>query len=1054
MDLSLRVLIAMVVTCFWAASSGAQEGAPEITLESRYELAGKNKAELEKAIESAPEDQRAAVEFLIMNMPRNDLRSLSAEFLLDNVRVAFEARETAPWADQISEELFLNDILPYANVDETRENWRAELREICLPIVEDCKTAGEAAQELNKHLFREVKVKYSTKRKKANQSPSESIDTGLASCTGLSILLTDACRSVHVPARLTGIPRWTNKRGNHTWVEIWDDADSDWHFTGAAEYNKDGLDRAWFVRDASLADGTKRLNSIYAISFGRTDTVFPMVWSRNRDNAVYAVNVTDRYTESDTPDAKVDPEKIQVRIRVWNEDSTERLAKKVSVVKPAADGEAQPDMLSGTSPSNTADMNDMLEFALDRDTVYEMHIEGKAEVFKFATQSGATQLIEVQLDEVEESSSEPKVDIKVDKKSADVEVDGKKTVSHTAQEDDKPKYTNRLIDETSPYLLQHAHNPVQWYPWNEEALQKARDENKVIFLSIGYSSCHWCHVMEHESFLDEEIAKFMNENFVCIKVDREERPDVDAIYMEALHVVNRVTKSGKGGGWPLSMFMLPDSKPFFGGTYFPARKGDRGARLGFIEVLQGIDEVWKQTPEALTRDAEVITKLTRESLYNPKTETASVIDSTWGSVALSELNDVFDPEWGGFRFNPTNDQLPKFPEESKLLWLVDVVRRNPENDSARQMMIRTGDRMMMGGIHDHVGGGFHRYSVDRYWRIPHYEKMLYNNGQLTSFYSELFGLTGNVAYKRVVHDMLDFVEREMLAADGGYYAALDADSEGEEGKFYVWDRAEIQELLSDSEYELYAAVFGINGPPNFEGKHYTPVLSQNWQQVAQAQGMTLEALWEKLKPINQKLFDLRAKRVRPGTDSKVLTSWNGLMIRGLADAGRLLDEPKYTKRAEAAADFVLGRLVQEDGKLWRTYTAGEAKLNGYLDDYAFLIDGLLALHKATDDERWLTQADKIQKKQNELFLDKERGGYFFTSHDHQELLARTKDPVDGAIPSGNGVSASNLIYLARELDNPEYKQIAKGVACSTSLLLDRVPFATARLLESLPELGE
>ena len=1006
-------------------------------LQNQLSLAGDNKAELLKAIESAPDEQREAVEFLVRNMPRNDLRSLSSEFLLSHVRVAFEARSAAPWSDEISDELFLNDILPYANVDETREDWRAELRAICLPIVKDCKTAGEAAQELNKHLFREVEVKYSTKRKKANQSPSESIDTGLASCTGLSILLTDACRSVHVPARLTGIPSWTNKRGNHTWVEVWDSADGDWHFTGAAEYNAKGLDRAWFTRDAALADKTKQMNSIYSISFGRTDTVFPMVWSRDRGNRVYAVNVTDRYTETaEVP--QLEPNQIQVRVRVWNHDRTERVATQVKLVMVSEEGTLR--KLSGTSPSNTADMNDMLEFVVDREAEGQLLVGDGDQVKtqKFTSESGDTQLVEILLD--------PPADAPQQQQEAEQQE------PETGGKHGEHKHTNRLIDETSPYLLQHAHNPVQWYPWGEEALKKAKDENKLIFLSIGYSSCHWCHVMEHESFLDEEIAKFMNDNFVCIKVDREERPDVDTIYMQSLQVVNQLNKSGRGGGWPLSMFMLPDTKPFYGGTYFPARRGDRGARIGFEDILKRINQGWETSPQDFVRDAEVITRLTRKSLFDPEIEVPRVIQPTWTTDALAELHDRFDADWGGFGFNPANDQMPKFPEESKLLWLVDVVRRDPENAQAKQMMIRTGDRMMMGGIHDHVGGGFHRYSVDRYWRIPHYEKMLYNNGQLTSFYSELYKLTGNPAYKKVVEDMLTFVEREMLAPAGGYYAALDADSEGEEGKYYVWDRAEIQELLTDAEYELYSVVFGINGPPNFEGKHYSPVLSQDWQQTAAARSMTVEKLWAELKPINQKLFDFRQKRVRPGTDSKVLTSWNGLMIRGLADAGRLLEEPQYITRAETAAEFVLENLLQENGKLWRTYTAGEAKLNGYLDDYAFMIDGLLAIHKATGDEKWLTRADQIQQKQNELFLDKERGGYFFTSTDHPELLARTKDPVDGAIPSGNGVSAANLLYLAREMDKPAYKEIARGVAYSTGVLLDRAPFATAKLLETIPDL--
>ena len=369
-------------------------------IEARFKLAGENRSELEQAIKLAPKDQRSAIEFLILNMRKKDLQSLSADFLLDNVKVAYEARAAAPWADQVSDDLFFNDILPYANVDEVRENWRAKLREICLPIVKDCKTTGEAAQELNKQLFKKVKVKYSRKRKKANQSPSESMDTGLASCTGLSILLVDACRSVHVPARLTGIPRWSNKNGNHTWVEVW--SDGDWHFTGAAEYNAEGLDRAWFQRDASLANKSKRMNSIYSISFARTDTVFPLVWSRDRENAVYAINVTDRYAPPSKEATKADPNKTEVRIRVWNADRSERVATKVTVVpvkdKKESDSTAK---LSGTSPTSTADMNDMLEFQLQQGADYELQIKNGDELQtqRFTTTDTANQLIEVQLND-------------------------------------------------------------------------------------------------------------------------------------------------------------------------------------------------------------------------------------------------------------------------------------------------------------------------------------------------------------------------------------------------------------------------------------------------------------------------------------------------------------------------------------------------------------------------------------------------------------------------------------------------------------------------------
>ena len=395
------VFCGWILVCLLGYSAIAQPAVQSNPLETRYELAGKNRTEIEQAVKQAPKEHRTAVEFLIQNMRQKDLQSLSAEFLLDNVRVAYEARAAAPWASQVSDDLFFKDILPYANVDEKRENWRGKLREICWPIVKDCKTTGEAAQELNKQLFKKVKVKYSTKRKKANQSPSESMDSGLASCTGLSILLVDACRSVHVPARLVGIPRWSNKNGNHTWVEVWDNGD--WHFTGAAEYNKDGLDRAWFQRDASLADKTKRMNSIYAISFTRTDTVFPIVWSVGRDNASYAINVTDRYAPPKSDSPKADPNKVQVRIRVWNAAKSERVATSVTVVSAKQNDQSTKDQtkLSGTSPSNTADMNDMLEFELQRGMKYELQIKNGDNVQKqvITAADAKSQLVEVRLEE-------------------------------------------------------------------------------------------------------------------------------------------------------------------------------------------------------------------------------------------------------------------------------------------------------------------------------------------------------------------------------------------------------------------------------------------------------------------------------------------------------------------------------------------------------------------------------------------------------------------------------------------------------------------------------
>ena len=388
--------ITVLLTCPLATGFCQQPSleVDEQRVQERLEMADDNREQLELAIESAPDDQKTAVKFLICNMPRKDLKSLSAEFLLENVRLAYEAKARAPWSEQVSDELFLNDVLPYAHVDETREAWRAKLHEICWPIVENCQTTGEAAQELNKHLFSTIQVKYSTKRKKANQSPSESMEQGLASCTGLSILLADACRSVNVPARLVGIPSWTNKRGNHTWVEVWDDGD--WHFTGAAEYDAKGLDRAWFTNDAAKADKSKRLNSIYAVSFARTETTFPMVWSSDPENAVYAVNVTDRYTESSEP-AEVDSTKILVRIRVWNADRSKRIPLKVTVDQADEDDAKK---LSGTSPTDTSDMNDMLEFELKRGASYELHLEGDEvnQKHRIETANQETQLLDIVID--------------------------------------------------------------------------------------------------------------------------------------------------------------------------------------------------------------------------------------------------------------------------------------------------------------------------------------------------------------------------------------------------------------------------------------------------------------------------------------------------------------------------------------------------------------------------------------------------------------------------------------------------------------------------------
>ena len=620
------------------------------------------------------------------------------------------------------------------------------------------------------------------------------------------------------------------------------------------------------------------------------------------------------------------------------------------------------------------------------------------------------------------------------------------------------KYTNELAKESSPYLLMHAHNPVQWHGWNDATLAKAKTEDKPIFLSIGYSSCHWCHVMERESFLDEEIAKFLNENFICIKVDREERPDVDEIYMQALMETQRGS-----GGWPLSMFMMPDTKPFFGGTYWPARDGDRGARMGFLTIANKVVENYRNNRPAIQRDAEIITLRTKASLEGQNQSNGWPIQKSWSRQTLNNLSAEYDPQFGGFGFSASSPNRPKFPQPTNLFFLANKARQtngqsngqaNAQHsaNSAQQMLIASCERMMMGGVYDHLGGGFHRYSVDRYWKIPHFEKMLYDNGQLARVYSEVYELTQREEFRYVVEGILDFVTRELVAESGGIYSSLDAESEGVEGKFYRWELDEIKATLSDSEYELFASIYGLNDPPNFEGKYYAPQLNIKITDIAAQRSTDLAKLESELVPIRKKLFDVRAKRIRPLLDTKILTAWNGLMIRGFADGGRILKNPKYIQTAASAADFALANLVDKDGRLFRTHCDGEAKLNGYLIDYACLIDGLIALHRADGNQRWLDAAKRLQLKQDELFWDEKNGGYFYTSKDHETLLVRSKRVYDNAMPAGNSVAATNLLYLAEESNDSAMREKARKTVLSASSILTRAPQAAPWLVIAADEL--
>jgi len=613
------------------------------------------------------------------------------------------------------------------------------------------------------------------------------------------------------------------------------------------------------------------------------------------------------------------------------------------------------------------------------------------------------------------------------------------------------KFTNRLAKESSPYLLMHAHNPVDWYPWGEEALAKAKKEKKLIFLSVGYSSCHWCHVMERETFLDKEIAAYLNKNFICIKVDREERPDIDTIYMTALHVFNRLSGNGGSGGWPLSMFLTHEAQPIFGGTYFPARDGDRGARVGFFTIVKQLQTFWEKDTAPILRDAATVSRMTKAELEGAMPTVVTHPDESTLRGAQEKLAADFDERWGGFGFSEINPQAPKFPEPGNLVFLLDRYERT-KDEAALNMAIRTLEMMAQGGIRDHIGGGFHRYSVDRYWRIPHFEKMLYDNGQLASVYADAYRLTGREDFARVVREMLDFTITEMQEEGGAFYSALDAESEAVEGKFYRWTREELKEVLEEKEYDLFAAIYGINDEPNFEEEYYAPQLSKPLAESAKERGVTEAALVAQLRPIHAKLLKVRNKRTRPLTDTKLLTGWNGLMIAGFADAGRILKEPRYIKAAEQAAKFVLENLQKEDGRLYRTYGEGEAKLNAYVSDYAFLVDGLLSLHEATDNEEYLTAAKKLTEKQIELFWDETRGGFYFTSIDHEVLLARTKKLVDGAVPAGNSVSVRNLLRLSNLVDEPKFEAQAKKTTLAAADLLSRAPHAAPRMLVGVAEI--
>ena len=589
---------------------------------------------------------------------------------------------------------------------------------------------------------------------------------------------------------------------------------------------------------------------------------------------------------------------------------------------------------------------------------------------------------------------------------------------------------NRLANETSPYLLQHAENPVDWYPWGEEALNRARDEDRPILLSIGYSACHWCHVMERESFENDDIAAIMNERFVNIKVDREERPDLDAVYMEAIQMLTG------SGGWPMTVFLTPEGRPFYGGTYFPP--DDRQGMPGFPRLLAAasqayhtnkseIERVTRQLSDQMGRSGQMprgFTPLTTEVMHN----------------AYSQLATQFDQLNGGF------GNAPKFPQPMTPEFLLRYYRHG-FNVRALEMVELTLHKMAYGGMYDQVGGGFHRYSTDAYWLVPHFEKMLYDNALLARLYLHAWQITDNPLYRRITEETLDYVLREMTDPAGGFYSAQDADSEGVEGKFFVWTPDELRPLLGD-DADLIMAYYGVTERGNFEGANILNVPSPP-ADFATQQRISDDALIDAIARARATLLEVREQRIHPLLDDKVLTSWNGLMLRAFAEAGAALDRADYLDAARHNAAFLLDNMRDPNGRILRTWRGGEAKLLGYLEDYACLIDGLLSLHEATLEPRWLQEAVVLADGMIALFWDESVGGFYDTGNDHEQLVIRPRDVFDNAQPCGGSVATDVLLRLGVVTSNDDYSSKGSTPLRALQQLLGRAPSATGYWLGAL-----
>ncbi len=587
---------------------------------------------------------------------------------------------------------------------------------------------------------------------------------------------------------------------------------------------------------------------------------------------------------------------------------------------------------------------------------------------------------------------------------------------------------NRLIDEKSPYLLQHSYNPVDWHAWNEGAFEAARREDKPVFLSIGYSTCHWCHVMEHESFEDTAVARLMNDAFVCIKVDREERPDIDNIYMT---VCQQMTGSG---GWPLTIIMTPDKKPFFAATYIP--KESMHGRMGLMELVPRVAELWHSDRERLLGTTErVLDALAQQdaSAYG-----GSELGLTTLNAAYDALKGSFDDRNGGF------EGQRKFPMPHNFLFLLRYYKRTGE-PHALEIVEKTLQAMRRGGIYDHVGYGFHRYSTDPYWLLPHFEKMLYDQALMCFALIETYQVTHDEQYARNAREILEYIRRDMTDADGGFYSAEDADSEGEEGKFYVWSSDEIREILGD-DYEFFARCLNISPEGNFQEESTGLPTGQNIlhldeqiTELAEREGMTEEDLRERINSLGDRLFKVRNKRVPPAKDDKILTDWSGLMIAAFACAAQVLGDESYSACAKKAADFVLENMRREDGRLLHRYRDGEAAIDGYLDDYAFFTWALIELYETIFEVGYLKAAIDLQEMMVEHFWDDNAGGFFFAADDGEKLIHRSKEAYDGAVPSGNSVAMWNLIRLSRITGNAEYDKKSSILASALSGVVSQLP---------------